>query len=69
MIDILLSNGDKPEADTPEEAVYAARTMMQEASAAGTALRLLTATFHVGTRYVRSGVRYSELTTIEKAVT
>lgn len=31
MIEVILSNGDRAEADTPEEAMLAARTMLDDA--------------------------------------
>lgn len=69
MIEVVLSNGDSAEAETPAEAIFAARHLMQEAVDHGSAtLRLLTASFYTGSRFVREGVRYSELTTIEQAV-
>lgn len=55
MIDILLSNGDAAEAETPETAVYAALVLIEEASAATYhSLITPTASFYVDGKCVAS---------------
>jgi hypothetical protein len=46
MILVRLSNGDTAEADTPEEAVYAAETILREAQEHGTYYTRPTASFY-----------------------
>lgn len=61
MIEVLLSNGDSAEAETPEDAVYAARVMVRDVAAAGLTTTGLTASFYVDGRLVRERVRSAEL--------
>lgn len=61
MIEVLLSTGDRAEADDPESAVVAARTMMDDARDRDVPSRLLSASFYVDGRLVRGDVRRSAL--------
>ena len=60
-IEILLSNGDRAEAEGPEAAIVAARTMMDDAVATGSSSRFLTAGFYVGGTLIREKVGRAEL--------
>jgi len=53
VIEIILNTGDSAEADDPESAVLAARTLMQEAAEYG-ASALITASFYVDGKLVRT---------------
>jgi hypothetical protein len=64
VIEVLLSTGDRAEAEDPESAQVAARTMMDDAESAGAASRFLTASFYVDGKLVRDKVRRSELGSI-----
>lgn len=66
MIEIRLSNGDSAEAETPEEAVYAAQTLIREA--ATTYYAKPTASFYVDGRLVRHEVRFADLGSMAQAV-
>lgn len=61
-IEVILTNGDRAEATTPEGALVAALTLMDDASARSAyAMRGLTASFLVDGRLVREGVRRATL--------
>lgn len=61
LIEVLLSNGDRAEAESCEGAMLAARTMMGDASEASAYGGMgLTAAFYVDGRLVREGVRREE---------
>jgi hypothetical protein len=61
VIAVVLSNGDKAEAEDPESAVCAARTIFDEAVDHGAASRLLTVSFYVDDVLVREAVRRADL--------
>jgi hypothetical protein len=64
MILVLLSNGDSAEADTPEEAVFAASYILREASENGTYYSRPTAAFYGADGVlVRERVTLADLTT------
>ena len=64
MIEVVLTNGDSAEVESPEEAVFAAQTLMREAAPAlvGTPESLqLRVSFFVDGQLVRGDLRRSEL--------
>lgn len=62
MIEVRLTNGDSAEAETPDEAVYAAETMIGEALLGGARYSFApTATFVVEGRVVRERVTREQL--------
>lgn len=62
MIEVLLSNGDRAECETPEEAVFAARTLMDDAWEANPVQgNHPTVTFLVDGRAVRSNLTRAEV--------
>jgi hypothetical protein len=52
MIEVVISNGDRATADTPEAAILAARTSSTRPSYAGQARRLFTVTYVVDGQHV-----------------
>jgi hypothetical protein len=64
MIEIRLSNGDTAEAENPESAVVAARTLMNDATDNGAASRFLTADFYVDGQLIRERVRRADLSSL-----
>jgi hypothetical protein len=61
VIEVVISNGDSAEAETPEEAVYAAQVLIREAQERGTYYSRPTASFFVDGRLVRERVSLADL--------